>query len=246
MALDNSKGTEDYVKCRGRKGARLREVRVTYVDRFSALREENVEVHIKCTQFQYYLLLQQDIDFWKKQYTRMQHMWQYNRWQQLCNHRIKWLSSIKTPLVDDLQKKFLTKVRYITFCSSIEQAKVLDVNCIHSKDKDSYGLLDKFNDCEISHISAIDIINEGLNVSSCQVGLFADLKASEIVTRQRLGRILRHEKPLIIVPYYVNTRDEELVNKMKLDYNPKLTHTVYMDNLGKEFKEFFKKTKEKK
>lgn len=39
-------------------------------------------------------------------------------------------------------------------------------------------------------------------------------------------RILRHKSPIIIIPYFKGTREEELVAKMLEDYNPQLIHTV--------------------
>lgn len=39
-------------------------------------------------------------------------------------------------------------------------------------------------------------------------------------------RILRHKSPIIIIPYFKNTREEELVEKMTEEYNPELIHVV--------------------
>ena len=44
--------------------------------------------------------------------------------------------------------------------------------------------------------------------------------------KQKLGRLLRHEDPVIIIPYYKYTRDEEIVKKMCEDYNPELIQTI--------------------
>ena len=46
------------------------------------------------------------------------------------------------------------------------------------------------------------------------------------MVKQKLGRLLRHKKPVIIIPYYKNTRDEELVKKMLEDYNKDLVYIV--------------------
>lgn len=65
-----------------------------------------------------------------------------------------------------------------------------------------------------------------MNLVNCQVGIYANLNSSEIIIKQRMGRLLRHPNPVIIVPYYKGTREEELVNKMLEDYNPELVKTV--------------------
>ena len=65
-----------------------------------------------------------------------------------------------------------------------------------------------------------------MNLSNCRIGVYANLNSSEIIIKQRLGRILRHEKPVIVIPFYKGTREEELVAKMLEDYNPQLIHTI--------------------
>ena len=39
-------------------------------------------------------------------------------------------------------------------------------------------------------------------------------------------RILRHKEPIIIIPYYIGTREEELKNKMLENYNPELIEVI--------------------
>ena len=39
-------------------------------------------------------------------------------------------------------------------------------------------------------------------------------------------RLLRHKNPIIIVPYYNNTREGELVKRMLENYNPKLVISI--------------------
>lgn len=39
-------------------------------------------------------------------------------------------------------------------------------------------------------------------------------------------RLLRHKEPVIIIPYYKYTREEELVEKMLENYNSELITTV--------------------
>ena len=44
--------------------------------------------------------------------------------------------------------------------------------------------------------------------------------------KQKLGRLLRHPNPVLIIPYYNNTREEEIIKKMLEDYNPELVTVV--------------------
>lgn len=65
-----------------------------------------------------------------------------------------------------------------------------------------------------------------MNLVNCRIGIYANLNSSETIIKQRLGRILRHRKPVIVIPFYRYTREEELVNKMLEDYNPQLVKTI--------------------
>lgn len=65
-----------------------------------------------------------------------------------------------------------------------------------------------------------------VNLTNCRIGIFCNLNSSEIVVKQRVGRILRHKSPIIIIPYFKDTREEELVEKMIEDYNKELIKTL--------------------
>ena len=76
------------------------------------------------------------------------------------------------------------------------------------------------------------MINEGLNLTNCQIGIFNNVNASETISIQRVGRILRHSNPILIIPYFINTREEELVKRMLENYNPDLiTKILDIDEL---------------
>ena len=65
-----------------------------------------------------------------------------------------------------------------------------------------------------------------MNLVNCQVGIYANLNSSDTIVKQRMGRLLRHKNPVLIVPYFVGTRDEELANNMLENYNPKLVTVI--------------------
>lgn len=66
------------------------------------------------------------------------------------------------------------------------------------------------------------IIVVKVNLVNCKIGIYAMLNSSERMIKQRLGRLLRHPEPIIIIPYYKGTREEDIVRKMLEDYNPDL------------------------
>lgn len=83
-----------------------------------------------------------------------------------------------------------------------------------------------FNLNKIKHITACNILNEGVNLTNCRIGIFCNLNSSEIVVKQRVGRILRHKSPIIIIPYFEDTREEELVQKMIEEYSEESIVTI--------------------
>ena len=83
-----------------------------------------------------------------------------------------------------------------------------------------------FNNKKIKHITSVNMLNEGMNLTDCKVGIYACLNSSETLIKQKTGRLLRHKNPIIIIPYYINTREEELVKQMLENYNPELISTI--------------------
>ena len=63
------------------------------------------------------------------------------------------------------------------------------------------------------------IVVAKVNLTNCRIGIFCNLNSSEIIIRQRCGRLLLHKSPTIIIPYFKDTREEELVQKMIEEYS---------------------------
>ena len=192
-----------------------------YSDRWKYLKDYNVK--IKCTEQQYYNEISNDIEYWKKQCMRNKFF--KNKWLHLCGERLKWLSDQKTEIILYLLKH-LKNYRTLTFCNSIEQTELLGKYCINSKNKLSGDYLNMFNNKKIKHITSVNMLNEGCNLTDCRIGIFASINSSEILVKQKNGRLLRHKEPVIIIPYYINTREEELVKQMLENYNPELVSTI--------------------
>ena len=221
LTLDSKYNSEKIVKHSSGRTS----VTCSYKDRWNYIRDKNIKLTIECTQLQKSIELDKEISFWKDKYMRTRNEIFKNKWLHLAGQRLKWLSNLKNPIVLNLLTLFRNE-RVLTFCNSIDQTIELGRNCINSKNKDAVKVLESFNNGEIRHITACNMINEGMNLSNCRIGIYANLNSSEIIIKQRLGRILRHEKPVIVIPFYKGTREEELVAKMLEDYNPQLVHTV--------------------
>lgn len=199
-------------------------IETSWANRWSYIKQKVYKVKIYCSEWQYYQDLDSQIEWFKNKYMRSRNDVYKSKWLRLAGDRLKWLSDKKINTIKSI-KEHCKNERTLIFCNSIEQTEIIG-NCINSKLKQSIDNLDRFNKGKINQISAVNMLNEGCNLTNCRIGVYGNLNSSEIIVKQRLGRILRHKDPIIIIPYYKNTREEELVSKMLLDYNPELIKTV--------------------
>lgn len=170
------------------------------------------------TAVEYHKALNADINYWatKAQYGDERSR---NIWLSLCNKRLKWLSSLKTTFFKEERQRIMRGRRTITFCCDTKQADKIATYDITSKKKKALINLQKFNDGEINHISAVNMLNEGSNLYNCQVGIFLYIAASDTINVQQLGRVLRHSEPIAVFPFFRNTREEEIVQKHLSKFN---------------------------
>ena len=169
------------------------------------------------TQKGYYDSISSLIEWYKNKYFNSGNERIKNLWLSTAGKRLKWCAEQKEALVLSLLDKF-RNYKTLTFCSSIEQSERLGKYNITSKNKSSVQNLDMFNEGKIKHITACNILNEGVNLTNCRIGIFCNLNSSEIVIKQRVGRILRHKCPVIVIPFFNGTREQELVEKMVEEY----------------------------
>lgn len=141
------------------------------------------------------------------------------RWLSSCLDRNKQLSRFKEKYTVRILNALESK-RTLTFCCDIEQSNKLGSYSIDSKNKQAHDTLREFNKGEIDHITAVSCLNEGINLHDCEFSVFNFLNSSEIVVRQKNGRGLRHKTPKFVIPYFKNTRENDLVAKIVADFNP--------------------------
>lgn len=196
-------------------------------------RKMKVHAFISCTQRQKLTDMDSQIFYLKGVFMRNHQEYSKNRWLFSCGERIKYLANLKNNVVLSILS-LLKDERTITFCKTIEQAECLGKHCIHSKNKDSNLVYDAFNAKQINHITSVNVLNEGANLVDCKYAVFANYSSSEAVGPQRLGRSLRHKSPVIIMPYYVDTREQEIVEEMLKPFNKDSINIAYsMSDLRK-------------
>lgn len=218
LALDNTFSKCEIVK----NGKQKSEITIPYIQRFKYIKVKDKKVIIKCTQQQYYNDMTSLIEWYRN---RIYNERFKNLFLRKSGERLKWLSDQKSSYIKYLLDKIGAQ-RTLTFCNSISQTEELGKYCINSKNKDSEETLHKFNEGIINHITACNMLDEGVNLTNCRIGVYAVLNSSERMIKQKLGRLLRHKDPIIIIPYYKNTREEEILKTMLEDYNPKLVTVI--------------------
>lgn len=166
----------------------------------------------QCTQRQYYTELSNLIEWFKKKnyMSSMRNMWLHK-----CGERLHWLSMCKLPFTKQIMKR--VKSRYIVFCNTIAESEALGIPSVNSQVGFKY--LRWFNEGKIDRLAAVNCLNEGVNCTDCRTGIFSAINSSDIMQVQKVGRLLRHPSPQLIIPYFRNTREEEIVNKWMQNFN---------------------------
>ncbi len=222
LQLDNVRPTESIELNPKTKGK-------TYYGNYNELwkyRKMKVHAIISCTPRQRVNEYNSQILYEKNRYIRTRQDFLKNKWLFDCGERIKYLANLKNNIVLSILQR-LEKERTITFCKTIEQADILGKYSIHSKNKDSDIIYNSFNAKKINHIVSVNVLNEGANLVDCKYAVFANYSSSEICSAQRVGRSLRHKSPVIILPYYEATREEEIVNTMIESFKEESIHIIH-------------------
>lgn len=223
LYLDNTKCTEEIVK----NPRSNNPVTCNYSERWNFIKRfTSRKIIIKCTQKQYYNELSDKIDWYKRKFMFNKTVVFKNKWLRAAGERLKWLSEQKVDICQSIVS-LLQDQRVLLFYNNIEQSlKFKDYAPINSKNKNALKNLEDFNNSKINHISSVNMLSEGMNLTNCRVCLFCNLNASEILSQQKFGRSLRHPKPIVIIPYFKDTRDEELKDKMLKDYDSSMIKEI--------------------
>lgn len=186
----------------------------------------------KCTQKEKYDYINEQFDYWKRMYFRNQgNIRLKNNWLQWGSRRKRYLGELKTGVAGELADRLRNEgKRFICFCTSIDQANALGQGtAVHSDNRDSFELIKKFNDLEISSLFAVRMFVEGQNLTQLDDGIIIQLDGNERQFIQKSGRMFRSKEPHIHIFYYKDTRDEEYLQKALEGINEK--YVEFQENL---------------
>jgi superfamily II DNA or RNA helicase len=135
---------------------------------------------------------------------------------QLGIKRKQHFNKIKLRILPKLLSK-TSELKTVIFYGNIEDAPV-GANLIHSKDKSSSKYLELFNNGEINHISSVEMITRGINLTKIEAGILMSLMKDPRVQIQKIGRVLRSESPIIYIVYVKGTKDETVLKTFISNY----------------------------
>lgn len=226
LLLDNRKPTEEW-EMNARVPGPV--IRGEYKDIWK-YKKQKAHVILSCTQKQKLIEYDKLIEWEKNKFMQTHHEGMKQSWLFHSGKRLEFLSYCKNQIVFDILEKLKNK-RTITFCKTIEQSELLGKWHIHSQNGKADAVYNLFNQKRINHITAVNILNENANLVDCQYGIFANISSSDIIVPQRLGRLLRHKNPIVIIPYFIGTREEEIVNdKMLVNFRKETIKVIHSIN----------------
>lgn len=222
ISLGKTRDTETIQEGWGDPAKRIN-ISAPFTNRFHYMKRANypaLNLTLRCTELQKYNYLTEKVDYFKRQFMRTRQEYLKNKWLQTASARKRLLAELKTGVLKELLER-LSERRYICFCGSVEQANLLGgENAIHSKKVDSLKTIERFNNKEINHLVAVNMLQEGQNLVDIELGIIAQLDGQERAFIQKFGRTLRADSPIQIIMYFRDTRDEEYLDNALDSINP--------------------------
>ncbi len=119
-------------------------------------------------------------------------------------------------------KKLLDTIedKCIVFCNTQDQADSICKHSVHSNNADSDDNLQMFKNDEITQLSCVLQLNEGVNIPNLRFGIIMHAYGNERKSSQRIGRLLRlnpKDTATIHILCYKKTVDEKWVTQALQD-----------------------------
>jgi len=138
--------------------------------------------------------------------------------------RMKKLMEFKSK--EEYAKKLLqnTTEKCILFANTIEQARNICEHTYDSKNPDSITNLEMFGKGDITKLSCVLQLSEGINIPNLKEGIIMHSYGNERKSSQRIGRLMRlnpKETSTIHILCYAGTTDERWVRDALADYDSK-------------------------
>ena len=136
--------------------------------------------------------------------------------------RMRALMEFKTK--EAYAKTLLSEIddKCIVFCNTQEQADRMCEFSYHSKNEESEENLKLFSEGDLSELSCVLQLNEGINIKNLGAGIILHAYGNERKSSQRIGRLLRlnpDDTAFVHILCYTNTVDEKWVTEALKDFD---------------------------
>jgi len=112
----------------------------------------------------------------------------------------------------------------LVFCNTQEQADRICTYSYHSNNPESEDNLQQFKDGNITELSCVMQLNEGVNIPELRAGIIMHAYGNERKSSQRIGRLLRlnpNDTAYVHILCYSGTVDERWVAEALRDLDPR-------------------------
>lgn len=137
---------------------------------------------------------------------------------------VQWMSLSRKRFLENLESRmtwakkirdsFLKSKKSIIFAPTIEKAKLLCKDAIHSK-VNGAQLLEDFKNDKIKMLSSVRMLNEGVTLPNLEAGLICKLDSTDKTVFQQIGRLLRNPNGVsqIYIIVYRDTVEHRYLNQ---------------------------------
>ena len=170
---------------------------------------------------QFYTSESKSYDYWTKRIASAQSKKQ----EQIASvMRMRVLMDFRTK--ETYVKKLLADIedKCIIFCNTQDQADRICKNSYHSNNEESEKNLQDFKNGDLSELSCVLQLNEGINIPELRAGIIMHAYGNERKSSQRIGRLLRlnpTETAYVHILCYKDTVDERWVAEALRDLDPR-------------------------
>ena len=186
-----------------------------FVHRLSMSVRANIQVKLKDKNF--YTSEKKNYDYWTG---RLMEAASKKQEQIASVMRMKAMMEYRTK--EEYAKSLLFEIddKCIVFCNTQDQADRMCKYSYHSGNPDSEFNLQEFKDGNITELSCVLQLNEGVNIPDLKAGIILHAYGNERKSSQRIGRLLRlnpNETSIIHILCYKESVDEKWVNEALKD-----------------------------
>lgn len=209
LELDNLNRKNIYYKKKGMQNSVKLYKEVTDTNNFikilTDLKANNINDYcltIMCSDKEYYDLISNDIEYWKKTYVQTKTEWHKTLFLRKSLERKNFLANYKTNIVKKLVK--LVKEndnRFICFTNDIKQLKSISSKsnyvCSNKSESENKHIVNKFNSGKINDIYVVDMLRESVTLSNINAGIITQLDSKQLSFVQMMGKQNLAHIPLI-------------------------------------------------